>query len=57
MKLGSYESLRSLLSNEKSFTGFGPAIGEESFAQVIWSKLGRLDRLAFEVNLEGQMKS
>jgi len=55
--LGSYEILRSLFSNEKRFTRFGPTISEKVSAQVRWLKLDILDRLAFEADLEGHMKS
>jgi len=52
----SYKKVKSLFSKEKSFTAFGPSIWQKSSAQVKCSKLGRFDRLAFEVDLEGQMK-
>jgi len=52
--LESYESLKSVFSNEKSFIAFGPAFQDKSSAQFRWSKLGKLDRLAFEADLEGK---
>jgi len=57
MILELYEIVKSLFSNEKGFTEFGPAIWEKSSIQVTWLKLGRLDILAFEADLEKHMKS
>jgi len=52
----SYESLRSLFSNEKSFTGFTSHLSEiVCTSQIV--KTVRFDILAFEADLKGQMKS
>jgi len=55
--LKSCEIFKSLFSNGKSFIGFGTSISEKASAQVRWLKMGRLDTLALDADLRGQMTS
>ena len=57
MILKSYETLKSTFSYEKCCTKFGVGIREKSSAQIKCLKLDILDTLAFEADLEGQIKS